>query len=499
MEKNTIDLTEDSDATASPEMSEDEDLRRAIAMSLETAPKSPDGAYESACEVAKKPQNVSTTNGILGIDRKKQEKERLARLKRKRDTTVSPPPLVRLEKRGRVANDRVQSPAKETIPPSGLQVKSASLSQKEQLAPTSMTSTLRYPDGVVKQTWAFGYPRTPKDIKIEEVLERSSLEAAVLSSFQWDFDWLFPKLDTKRTPLILVMQAKYESQKQQCRSDFNGIPSVRLCFPPMDGQVNCMHSKLMLLFYEKSMRIVVPTANLVPYDWGESGGIMENTVFVIDLPRSGTAIGERPDFAKDLNYFLKAKGLPNDVIRRVDEHDFAKTRNLGFVHGIGGVHTGDSWKRTGLCGLARSLQCLGLISKDPIKVDFVTSSVGSLNEEFLRSIYLAAQGDDGLSEYTSRTAKSFPTKCVDDPLRVVHKDVGAAWIDSFCFYYPSDDTIRASKGGPGCAGTICFQEKWWNNKKFPRQNMHDCFSRRPGLLMHNKVSLNLVPMQGGAK
>lgn len=43
----------------------------------------------------------------------------------------------------------------------------------------------------------------------------------------------------------------------------------------MDGQVNCMHSKLMLLFYPLYLRVVVPSANLVPYDWGETG-VMEN-------------------------------------------------------------------------------------------------------------------------------------------------------------------------------------------------------------------------------
>lgn len=36
-----------------------------------------------------------------------------------------------------------------------------------------------------------------------------------------------------------------------------------------------MHSKLMLLSHPNYLRIVVPSANLVPFDWGE-GGIMEN-------------------------------------------------------------------------------------------------------------------------------------------------------------------------------------------------------------------------------
>jgi hypothetical protein len=36
-----------------------------------------------------------------------------------------------------------------------------------------------------------------------------------------------------------------------------------------------MHSKLQLLSHPTYLRICVPSANLVPYDWGESG-VMEN-------------------------------------------------------------------------------------------------------------------------------------------------------------------------------------------------------------------------------
>ena len=36
-----------------------------------------------------------------------------------------------------------------------------------------------------------------------------------------------------------------------------------------------MHSKLMLLSHPGYLRIAVPSANLMPYDWGETG-VMEN-------------------------------------------------------------------------------------------------------------------------------------------------------------------------------------------------------------------------------
>ena len=49
---------------------------------------------------------------------------------------------------------------------------------------------------------------------------------------------------------------------------------IRFCFPPMEG-ADRMHSKLQLLKYPNYLRIVVPTGNFMPYDWGETGA-MEN-------------------------------------------------------------------------------------------------------------------------------------------------------------------------------------------------------------------------------
>jgi Tyrosyl-DNA phosphodiesterase len=39
----------------------------------------------------------------------------------------------------------------------------------------------------------------------------------------------------------------------------------------MDGNINCMHSKLMLLAHKTHLRVVIPSANLTAYDWGETG------------------------------------------------------------------------------------------------------------------------------------------------------------------------------------------------------------------------------------
>lgn len=70
---------------------------------------------------------------------------------------------------------------------------------------------IQFPNGTVKKTWAFSCPRTGDDIKIEEVFQQADLKLAVLSSFMWDTEWLFSKLDISRTRFMLIMEGKEES------------------------------------------------------------------------------------------------------------------------------------------------------------------------------------------------------------------------------------------------------------------------------------------------
>lgn len=65
-------------------------------------------------------------------------------------------------------------------------------------------------------------------------------------------------------------------QKEVMRSN---VPrNIKFCFPAMYGP-GSMHSKLQILKYANYLRVVVPSGNLVPYDWGETG-VMENVCFL---------------------------------------------------------------------------------------------------------------------------------------------------------------------------------------------------------------------------
>ncbi len=131
---------------------------------------------------------------------------------------------------------------------------------------------------------------------------------------------------------------------------------IRFCFPPMSGP-GAMHSKLQLLKYSNYLRIVVPSGNLMPYDWGESG-TMENvratfgwinqnwnsdmikqTVFVIDLPKiedpERRSANKLNAFGNDLCYFLSAQGLDERLIQSLTKlSDFSETDRYAFVHSM---------------------------------------------------------------------------------------------------------------------------------------------------------------------
>ena len=353
--------------------SDDEDVARAIALSLGK----PDPGEAAAKEVVsldsddetkiapvehKDSERSSAGMGMMGLDRAQMEAERLAR-KRKANSpieeerakapatrsidNVPAKALLSADVKGKVSAGTIQS---------SVSALNGSASRPQERA-FSSNNAPKYPTGKALKTWVKGQSRNGDDVTLREVLQPESLQLAVLSSFQWDVPWLFSYLRSE-TRTTLIMQAKDEATRSQYRSETEGTKNLRLCFPSMEGQINCMHSKLMLLSYPDYLRIVVPTANLVPYDWGEHG-TMENTVWMIDLPRLSDkkriVQEDLTFFGKELMRFLVAKGLDGRIIDSLCGFDFSGTRDVAFVHTIGGAHTGDEWRHTGHAGLATAV------------------------------------------------------------------------------------------------------------------------------------------------
>lgn len=311
------------------EAAEDEELRLAIAMSMEGLnhqgdPESSTPAGSETQKPADKPAEKSKqSQGVLGMNRKQMEQERLARqAKRKAGDSVSvsiglendqanesgslinqPPPKVRKTNPPiRASGSGDSSPFSRS---SSRAVPSPDICDRPDTNhPDCNTKPVarpmpQFPLGAIKKTSISNTPRSNDDITIEEVLQRGDLELAVLSSFLWDMEWLFTKMDTFNTRFILMMHAKEKRtvsedpvplhnmlwprdsdipphfKQIQYQEETASMSNLRLCFPPMDGNINCMHSKLMLLFHPSYLRIAIPTANLTATDWGENN-LMEN-------------------------------------------------------------------------------------------------------------------------------------------------------------------------------------------------------------------------------
>ena len=99
-----------------------------------------------------------------------------------------------------------------------------------------------------------------------------------------------------------------------------------------------------------------------------------------------------------------------------------------------------------------------------------------------RKLTKSKTGDNGLTEYTHRTSKPSAKNPGQKPPASEWKN------NRFRVYFPSQTTVDESPGGPASAGTICFQSRWYEGAKFPREILRDCESSRRYLLMHNKVS-----------
>lgn len=499
---------------------EDDDLKRAIAMSLGNESSPTDGDSTGTTTLSSRPKIQPL--GISGIDRKAMEEARLARLARKRERSVSPPAFRGSRKAPKleadttvlpsgamlrsfttVVNNDQQSRKSDAANAANQQLKtphSTPLVKEEADEDSATKSTvsaqgmLKYPHGVVKKTWTFGFDRTRNDIKLEEVLEPATLRTAVLSAFQWDSNWVLSKLKIPpegKTKCLFIMQAKEEKQKQDMLTTAEEAKSwLRLCFPPMDGIVHCMHSKLMLLFHPDKLRVAIPTANLLNFDWGETG-VMENSVFMIDLPRNSDGaksdVDDLTPFAQEMLHYLKLQGVEQDVRDGIRNFDFAATRAMAFVHTAGSMSYGENMNRTGLTGLARAVRELNLETDEDLEIDFAASSIGSLNDEQLEKFHAAARGIDLVEREKANKsqAKANFFKPATSPKKSTISSPSTSIRDKLRIYFPTNGTVTSSRAG--AAGTICLNRDWYEKPTFPRQTFRDYKSTRSGLLSHNKI------------
>jgi hypothetical protein len=130
----------------------------------------------------------------------------------------------------------------------------------------------------------------------------------------------------------------------------------------------------------------------------------------------------------------------------------------------GGAHKGETTHATGVPGLTKAIRDLHLDNVKAIELDYASASLGAINDTFLQRLYLAARGEAFTTVSAAANAR-----------------------EHFRIYFPTDEAVKNSIGGPDSGGIISLTRQYYNAETFPRDCMRNYDSTRRGMLSHNKL------------
>ncbi|KZT61887.1 phospholipase D/nuclease [Calocera cornea HHB12733] len=413
-------------------------------------------------------------------ERAKMEQERLARQKRhleeranqngtKRPRTTSPTPE---------SSSAASSPEfKRNVLPK--------VAEKPNVDPTGGY----FWDGEIRQTGnahVEADPNRPR-FRIREIVSPTSdLEFVLLSSYCTDTPWLTTFLPTSK-PLLLVVDPDPD-QRGHAGLKHLGIGDWLRVTPRIWQSRGVMHIKLMLLFYKSGrLRVVLPTANLVDYDWRD----IENTVFVQDLPSIPDPSSEDPqshDFPTYLWSVLKSLNVPAGLLNLVNtgyhelplqsledlqnKWDWSKVK-ARLVASVAGNYEG--WYNVRMYGHPRLAAVIRDIGAPPKKgkvlnIECQGSSVGNYTTQYLNEVYKSCCGIDPIDWLD--TPKARLAKLPWPPVKIL---------------FPALKTVDESVFGRNGGGSFFCRKMYWNKAGAPKQLFHNAKAKDGRVLMHTKM------------
>ncbi|KAL5525069.1 hypothetical protein ACEPAF_8938 [Sanghuangporus sanghuang] len=320
--------------------------------------------------------------------------------------------------------------------------------------------------------------------RLSEIIgPRSEITLAILSSYSNNMDWLYTFFDP--TTSIIVVNQPGEDGNSGLRQL---APNLLMTKPFIRNGRGCMHTKIMLLFYKDGrLRVVVPTANFVEYDWRD----IENTAWVQDVPIRQTTIRHDPkaiDFPGTLQRVLHTLNVPAALTKLLDDEsfelpiealselrmrwDWSKVR-VKLVASIAGRHEG--WEHVSKTGHPALMKAVQELDARPSKgkqlvLECQGSSVGTYSRQWMNEFYCSARGESAriwLDRPKSHRAK-------------------LPW-PSVKILFPSLQTVKDSVLGMPGGGTMFCRKAQWEAKNFPRELFYDSNSKRGRVLMHSKM------------
>ncbi|EJT99107.1 phospholipase D/nuclease [Dacryopinax primogenitus] len=343
-------------------------------------------------------------------------------------------------------------------------------------------------DGEIRQTTNTHVkvdPNRPR-FKITDIVSPASdLEFVLLSSYCTDTPWLTTFLP-REIPVLLVVDPD-PSQRHDASLKNLGIGDWLRVTPRIWQSRGVMHIKVLLLFYKSGrLRVAIPTANLVDYDWRD----IENTVFVQDLPpiTDSSADPQSHDFPTYLWGVLKSLNVPAGLLNLVnsgypslplqslqnlqDKWDWCKMR-ARLVASVAGNYEG--WYNVRMYGHPRLSAIIRDSRAQPKKgkvlnIECQGSSVGNCTTQYLNEVYKSCCGID-------------PISWIDIPMS---RQVRQPW-PPVKILFPTLKTVDDSVFGRNGGGSFFCKKPYWSKLGSPKELFYSVKAKDGQVLMHTKM------------
>ncbi|CEQ39189.1 SPOSA6832_00686 [Sporobolomyces salmonicolor] len=519
--------TEPEKGSAVPEDDEqsDEDIRKAIRLSLEEAAENDVKGKDRDNRAS----SQGTGGGLGGGGESRAELEK-ARLERQRQRervgaqaggSSGPTAAVKPAKRARVATLSDVAPGPPASPPGSSTAPAALLDTLSRLLrgpspPASAASSgsssdrtsLRFWDGEIRRVHNDHVPDSTSLRFLDLIGPRLTLVAAVVSAYCLDPAWVAQHFPSE-CPLLLIMpRSPGDTQGPLCGVSVKS--NTYRVIPPDNAPGpfrGCMHTKLMIYYHTDFCRIIVPTANAVDYDWSH----MDNAFYVHDFPLLPVPAADpsplrnptNTQFSRSFIEVLRKLGTPKSFARFASNYDFSNSAGVRLVHSLqgepllvnpfahvltvlapsAGKYTDrDEWdKGGGLASLAEAVSSLGFSQGGHWEIEAACSSIGRYTTPWLSQMLGACSGIHPASYFSGSKGTTVPPRLpqqrsgqpVNLPIKIV---------------YPTFDEINATYNGIGGGGTIFCPSKTWNASNFPKHLFYRGQSKRARVAAHTKLS-----------
>ncbi|OMH84334.1 Tyrosyl-DNA phosphodiesterase 1 [Zancudomyces culisetae] len=271
------------------------------------------------------------------------------------------------------------------------------------------------------------------------------IKKAVMTTFVLDYEWLRGKLGNNVNLCLVINFEKDKDYKVEVkRLDEN---TVIVAPPQTKSRFGIFHPKIMVLWFETFVRIVISSANLIALDWE----VMQNILFVQDFPllTEKTEKKDVSEFGCDIIQFFEAIKVPEQVLEAIEKIDFstAKYRALASIPGKFPINEA----KYGYLGLSKALSEKNFSGE--VEYAFThCSSVGFIDNEW----YM---------ELCSKLFSGF----------------------AFKILYPTTNMVSDSLLGEESVCSLFFSKHAYLNRNFPKKILYSYKATSKGALSHCKL------------